>query len=182
MNEVEKKILKYLDKNNNNYIFDIGCFRGNFTNNLLKHENKLGPKSNFFLFDPNPKTKIYLNELLKNDKIKYSNFAIDNTNSSKKFYLNKFFESSGSSLQTTQMNDKKWKLTRQIFMQILQPYKKVGDFVEINVETKTLDSFCNENNIDHIDLLKIDAEGNEFNILLGSEKLLINNKINIIYI
>jgi len=182
MNEVEKKILKYLDKKNNNYIFDIGCFRGNFTNNLLKHENKLGLKSNFFLFDPNPKTKIYLNELLKNDKIKYSNFAIDNTNSSKKFYLNKFFESSGSSLQTTQMNDKKWKLTRQIFMQIVQPYKKVEDFVEINVETKTLDSFCNENNIDHIDLLKIDAEGNEFNILLGSEKLLINNKINVIYV
>ena len=52
MNEVEKKILKYLDKKNNN-IFDVGCFRGNFTNNLLKHENKLGLRSNFFLFDPN---------------------------------------------------------------------------------------------------------------------------------
>ena len=36
--------------------------------------------------------------------------------------------------------------------------------------------------IQKIKLLKIDAEGNELNILLGSEKLLTERKINVIYV
>ena len=44
----------------------------------------------------------------------------------KKFYLNRFFEPSGSSLKTINKDDKKWTSTRKIFMQILQPFKKIG--------------------------------------------------------
>jgi FkbM family methyltransferase len=179
MNDIESNIFKYLSSNEKN-IFDIGCFRGNFTKNIIKNENKI--KSNFFLFDPNPNTEKYLSNLLKKKNIKYFNLAIDNSNTKKTFHLNKFFESSGSSLQSFAKDDKKWKMTRRIFMQLIQPHKKVEDFTEIEVETKTLDFFCSENNIDKIDLLKIDAEGNELNILLGSEKLLSEKKINIIYV
>ena len=45
-----------------------------------------------------------------------------------------------------------------------------------------MDTFCKENNISHIDLLKIDAEGNEENILLGAKELLKENKIHCIYV
>ena len=180
MNEVEDEILKY-SKKGDKIVFDIGCFQGGFTKNLIKNEKKLGIESTFFLFDPNPNTKDYLKAILQNKKIKYFNLALDNSNSQKKFFLNKFFEPSGSSLNTTIRDDKKWKNTRKIFMQIFQPFKKIKDFSEISVQTQTLDNFCLEKKINNIDVLKIDTEGNELNILKGAKKLLEQNKINIIY-
>ena len=180
MNEVEDEILNY-SKKGEKIVFDIGCFRGGFTKNFIKNEKKLGMESTFFLFDPNPITKDYLKSILRNEKIKYFNLALDNSNSQKKFYLNNFFEPSGSSLNTTFRDDKKWKNTRKIFMQILQPFKKIEDFSEINVQTQTLDNFCLEEKINNIDVLKIDTEGNELNVLKGAKKLLEQNKINIIY-
>ena len=61
MNEVESEILKYIKKKDK-IVFDIGCFRGNFTKNFIKNEQKLGIKSNFFLFDPNPNVENYLKD------------------------------------------------------------------------------------------------------------------------
>lgn len=180
MNEVEGEIIKYLKKKDK-IIFDIGCFRGNFTKNFIKNEQKLGLKSSFFLFDPNPNVKNYLKLILKKEKIKYFNLAIDNSNSEKKFYLNNFFEPSGSSLNTIAKNDKKWNLTRRMVMQLLQPFKKIGNFSEIEVKTQTLDNFCLSEKINFIDVLKIDSESNELNILKGAEKLLLQNKIYLIY-
>ena len=180
MTEAEGEILKYFKKKDK-IVFDIGCFRGGFTKNFIKNEKKLGIESTFFLFDPNPITKDYLKPILQNEKIKYFNLALDNSNSQKKFYLNNFFEPSGSSLNTTFRDDKKWKNTRKIFMQIFQPFKKIEDFSEISVQTQTLDNFCLEKKINNIDVLKIDTEGNELNVLKGAKKLLEQNKINIIY-
>ena len=53
-----------------------------------------------------------------------------------------------------------WVNTRKIFMNFFQPFKKIKKFTEISVITKTLDVFCNDNRIEYIDLIKIDAEGN----------------------
>ena len=180
MNEVEEEILKY-SSTGDKIVFDIGCFRGGFTKNFIKNEKKLGMESTFFLFDPNPITKDYLKPILQNEKIKYFNLALDNSNSQKKFYLNNFFEPSGSSLNTVIKDDKKWKNTRKIFMQIFQPFKKIEDFSEINVQTQTLDSFCLDKKIENIDVLKMDTEGNELNVLKGAKRLLSENKINVIY-
>ena len=180
MNEVEDEILKY-SKKVGKIVFDIGCFRGGFTKNFVKNEKKIGIESSFFLFDPNPTAKDYLKPILQNKKIKYFNLALDNSNSQKIFYLNNFFEPSGSSLNTTIRDDKKWKNTRKFFIQILHPLKKIKDFSEITVQTQTLDNFCLEQKINNIDVLKIDTEGNEFNVLKGAENLLKQNKINVIY-
>ena len=65
LNEVESEILDYLEKKDR-IIFDVGCFRGNFTKNIIKYEYKEGIKSKFFLFDPNPNVKNYLYSLLEN--------------------------------------------------------------------------------------------------------------------
>lgn len=43
---------------------------------------------------------------------------------------------------------------------------------KIIVPTLTIDAFCRYNNIEKIDYLKIDAEGSEFEILLGAMKML----------
>ena len=65
MNEVESELLDYISEEENKVIFDVGCFRGNFTKNIIKQESKKNLKSNFFLFDPNPSAKDYLYSLLK---------------------------------------------------------------------------------------------------------------------
>tara|TARA_B100000408_G_C10256279_1_gene205684 strand:+ start:101 stop:844 length:744 start_codon:yes stop_codon:yes gene_type:complete len=178
--EVESDIIEYLKKKDK-IVFDVGCFRGTFTENFIKNEQKLGIKSNFFLFDPNPNVKSYIKQLLQNEKVKYFNFAFDNSNTNKKFYLNTFFEPSGSSLNTMVRDDKKWTTTRKLIMQILSPFKRIGNFSEINVQTQTLDNFCLSNKIENIDVLKIDTEGNDLNVLKGAKKLLSENKIKVIY-
>ena len=179
-NEIERDIKEYLKKKDK-IVFDVGCFRGTFTKNFIKNEQKLGIKSNFFLFDPNPNVKNYIKQLLQNEKVKYFNFAFDNSNTNKKFYLNTFFEPAGSSLNTMVRDDKKWTTTRKLIMQILSPFKRIGNFSEINVQTQTLDNFCLSNKIENIDVLKIDTEGNDLNVLKGAKKLLSENKIKAIY-
>ena len=179
-NEVESDIIEYLKKKDK-IVFDVGCFRGTFTENLIKNEQKLGIKSNFFLFDPSPNVKSYIKHLLKNEKVKYFNLAFDNSNTNKKFYLNTFMEPAGSSLNTMIRDDKKWTSSRKFIMQILQPFKRIGGFSEINVQTQTLDNFCLSNKIENIDVLKIDTEGNDLNVLKGAKKLLSENKIKAIY-
>ena len=179
-NEIERDIKEYLKKKDK-IVFDVGCFRGTFTENLIKNEQKLGIKSNFFLFDPSPNVKSYIKHLLKNEKVKYFNLAFDNSNTNKKFYLNTFMEPAGSSLNTMIRDDKKWTSSRKFIMQILQPFKRIGGFSEINVQTQTLDNFCLSNKIENIDVLKIDTEGNDLNVLKGAKKLLSENKIKAIY-
>ena len=70
MNEIEDEILKLLKKRDK-IVFDIGSYKGNFTKNFLKNDNKLGYKSKFYMFDPNPNVKKYLTYLLINNNIKY---------------------------------------------------------------------------------------------------------------
>ncbi len=43
---------------------------------------------------------------------------------------------------------------------------------EIDVETIDLDSFCNSNEINYVDFVKIDAEGAELDILKGAQQIL----------
>ena len=50
----------------------------------------------------------------------------------------------------------------------------------LNVQMKTIDQFMEENNIDHIDCLKIDTEGSEYPIFLGESFSKVVNKIDCI--
>jgi hypothetical protein len=48
------------------------------------------------------------------------------------------------------------------------------------VEIQKLDDFCAKNNINRIHLLKIDVEGNEYNVLRGAEQMLNHDQIDFI--
>lgn len=50
----------------------------------------------------------------------------------------------------------------------------------VEVATTTLDSYCEEKNISHIDFLKIDVEGFEFPVLKGAEDMIRRGDINYI--
>jgi FkbM family methyltransferase len=46
-----------------------------------------------------------------------------------------------------------------------------------NVTTTTIDVYCDSNNIEQIDLLKIDVEGAEYQVLLGASRMLEQKRI-----
>jgi FkbM family methyltransferase len=52
---------------------------------------------------------------------------------------------------------------------------------KVVVDTINLDDFCKKNNIENINILKIDTQGHEFDVLLGAQSLLKNQKIDMIY-
>jgi FkbM family methyltransferase len=52
--------------------------------------------------------------------------------------------------------------------------------VEISATAQTIDSFCAEHALNHIDFMKIDTEGNEFNVLKGAKKILSSQNISAI--
>lgn len=49
------------------------------------------------------------------------------------------------------------------------------------VELITLDEFCKKNEIEFIDLLKVDTEGHDLEVLKGAEDLLTRQRISVIY-
>ena len=66
-------------------------------------------------------------------------------------------------------------------MRLFNPFKKIQDYEKIIVQTQTIDNFCSLNNIDKIDLLKLDCDGTEYEVLLGAERFLAEGKIGLIY-
>ena len=180
MNDVESQLLDLTDVKNK-IIFDVGAFRGVFTDNIMKQENLKENISNYYLFDPNPNAKYYLEDILKNKNVKYSELALDNSNTKKEFTINRFFEASGSSLKSAHKDDKLYNVTRKSILKLLNPFKKIKDYETITVQTQTMDNFCSINNIDRIDILKLDCDGTEYEVLLGAEKLLSEDRIGLIY-
>ena len=62
-----KDILKQTS-NKNKIILDIGCYTGWFTKKMIMEEKKLNLYSKYYLFDPNPKSKLYLTNLMASNK------------------------------------------------------------------------------------------------------------------
>ena len=54
---------------------------------------------------------------------------------------------------------------------------KICEPVIRQINTVTIDKYCERNEIDCIDFLKVDVEGGEFDVLLGASNLLLNKKI-----
>jgi FkbM family methyltransferase len=50
------------------------------------------------------------------------------------------------------------------------------------VPSRTLDRFCSDANVEHIDLLKIDTEGSEMLVLEGAQRMLLEGRIRFVYL
>ena len=71
----------------------------------------------------------------------------------------------------------------------LDPDSSVNSFVrcfpgdrQVSVHVETLDAFCQQRGIDHIDLLKIDVEGYELEVLKGASGFLSSGRIKSCYL
>ena len=174
----EAKIIKILKNEKNLVVFDIGCFRGVFTKNILKLIDR--KKINFYLFDINKNTKKYISNLILSRNISYNEVALINKNGTAEYNYNSFFESSGSSLSPLFRNDAKWISSRKFILKILLQSTK--NYVKYRVPTLTLDTFVKKKRIKSIDLLKVDIDGSEYEFLQGAKVTLKENKIKVILI
>lgn len=160
----EKNVLFHiknkLKKSDQLLIFDVGANVGKYT--ILLNE-VFNENSKIISFEPSKKT---FNKLgLNTNHIKkrnLCNFGFGNANT----FLTLYYNQDESGLAS-------------VYERRLDHFNIKMDLKE-EIEIKTIDSFCKENNIVQIDFLKLDVEGHELSVLNGAVKMLTNHKIDFI--
>jgi len=164
------KIKKFLkNKINTSFpIIDVGSFHGEYVDIFYNKSNK------FYLFEPHKKNFNFLKKKYINKKnIKIFPYAISNFNGVYKFNIANL--SSTSSLK--EVNKKSAWYQFKKFVTLSENFIKT-----YNVEVKKLDQIHYIKNLKKIGLIKIDTEGNDYNVLLGARKTIKKTKFIIIEI
>ena len=155
----EKKFLKSYFKNKKIIVIDIGSNYGNFIDLVI---NNLNIKK-IYAFEPSTVCFNYLKENYSMNNIKIINIALSNLKKRKKFFESEI-------LSQSSLYNRKNKFI-----------KKIKNKSIYYVQTNTLDSFYKKNKSDEIyDLVKIDAEGEDFKIINGMKFLLKNFKVKLL--
>lgn len=154
----ENLVLKTFVKKNDNVI-DVGANVGNWTR-LVMHSTDFQCK--IYGFEPVPLVYNRLKEACKQfgDSVCCFNVALGRQDES--LEMNYFEEES--------------ELSTMYYRPVLAKFS----FKKIIVPVTSLDKFANEQNIAHINFLKIDTEGSELNVLIGAKNLIQNNAIDAI--
>lgn len=156
---VIKRIGKELNQKKDPVIFDVGANVGKYISYLDKQidANYLG-----FCFEPSKSTF----ELLKENTKTLKNVQTINKGLGDQIEILTLYSNDISNTQSS------------ILKRDMSHWEKDYNLVnEENVEITTLDSFCEENNIDFIDFMKIDVEGYEMNMFRGASHFIKNKKI-----
>ena len=144
-----KIILEELSENMN--CVDIGSNIGYY---VLLENMKIGKNGKIWAIEPSPENFSTLKEnieLQNGENIKAFNFAIGDKNGEIEFVISK--KSNWSKVKSENES--------------VDSENKV-----INVPLKTLDSFAKENNLERVNLLRMDVEGYENKIILGATQFL----------
>jgi len=150
-----------------NIIFDVGANTGGYADEVHSYF----PKALIYSFEPHPKTFLNLKKIAKKDSVKAYNIAL------------------GSKVGKVKL----WDFAEDALLKHTQPTSTLASVHRIVIEKlhkqksecylvtqNTIDNFVEKEKIDHIDFLKIDTEGSEYDVLVGATKLLKKNKIKII--
>lgn len=160
-NDYEKENILFLKENckPNMVVFDIGAHLGLMSiicSQLLQKKGKV------YSFEPTPKTFEILKQVIKinnaSEVVIPINKAVAKENKIIDFYLSENEGSNSNSLVSKNHRDRK----------------------PIKIDVTSVDVFVRENNIIQIDLIKIDAEGSEYDVLQGAQDSIVKFKPNII--
>ncbi len=156
-NNFLKQILKIF-QNQKAVLFDIGANEGKFTTLLIE----LFPDAIIYCFEPHPGNFSNLKKnLADRERVKLYNLAV-----SDKSELAEIFDYEGSNGTTHAC------MNSEAFTGVHR-----SQFISHQVKCTTLDEFVEKENIQKIDFVKIDVEGNELKVLNGAKKCLENGKI-----
>jgi FkbM family methyltransferase len=144
-------------------VFDVGAHHGNVTKQL----RRLSPNAAIHAFEPFGKSyEVLSRNFTKDDKVVLNNFAVSSFVGEACFYSN-VGDETNSLLQSVLTKDHIDRWTQNVSA--------------ITVKTITLDSYANSMGISLIDFIKIDTQGNTFEVLEGSKQLLKRKSIKWIY-
>jgi FkbM family methyltransferase len=133
--------------------FDIGCNAGSFVKVLQNFKIT----TNITCFEPHPIISKKTKELYP--YITMNEYCIGNIDG----YIDMYFPMWSCGLSSI--------INRPVFSELNQ------EITKLNIECKTLDKYCELNNIDEIDFIKIDVEGGEKTIFEGASRMLSNKKV-----
>lgn len=147
-----------------NTVFDIGTYHGKFIDEIIKIKATM----NVHGFEPFNESFQFLNNKYQGQKnIIINNVAVSDLPGSASFNINAFAETN-SLLESVAVNDVINSLTKTESLQ--------------EVEVISISSYCEDHTIKSIDLVKIDTQGNSYNVLLGMESLLKEKRIKYLYV
>lgn len=142
----------------NPVIFDVGA---NVGQSVANFKNKF-PTAIIHSFEPSPSTYDLLQKNVKSfDGVSTWNIALGASNSVLTFHENSFSDMSS----------------------FLSPGGSAwGEVVrQSEVSVRTMDSFCLENSVDHINILKCDTQGYDLEVFRGASSLMKNGRIDLLY-
>ena len=174
--ENKKKIINFFKKKLDKKkikIIDIGAHKGETIDLFIKNFNV----EKIYAFEPNPKVFDFLKKKFERNNIKkifLFNIGLGEKKEKKKLQV--FHESSSSTLHAIDKNTNYYKRKKNF----LTPFSKKLASSKFLIDIHPLSEIFKNNKISKIHILKIDAEGYEFNILKGLTKPLLK-KIYFIY-
>jgi FkbM family methyltransferase len=144
-------------------IFDVGANRGNVAAKYLE----FFPNASIYAFEPFSGSYEILAKRFEQVKSVHCNtLAISDSEGVKHLYVNKNVDT--NSLLKPQATG-------------LSSDAQVANQSVVDIRTTTLDLYCSRNNIEYIDILKMDIQGGELDALKGATTLLKENRIGLIY-
>lgn len=151
-------LTKYLNEKSP-VIFDVGANLGDWTKIVLQ----INPSSQIHAFEPSKKTFAMLAANNFAENVRLNNFGLGSESGQREFF-SAGDDSTVSSLYNRGEIINSDTLEKEI----------------VNLET--VDEYCLNNNIESINFLKIDVEGNELEVLRGGEQLLKSGRIAVMQI
>ena len=142
-------------------LFDVGANQGSYA----KMFADLGFAGDIYCFEPHPTTFKKLDSQLQSPNIRKFDLAFSGEKGS--FHIYDYSTQDGSEHAS-------------LFKGVIEEVHK-GQAVAHLVKVDTVDNFAKEQHVEQIGLLKIDTEGNEFNVLQGARSLISNNQIDLVH-
>jgi FkbM family methyltransferase len=157
----EAYALKYIRKRITGaaMVFDVGANKGQFASSVL---NILGSETNMHCFEPSLKIYDILRKNLEGTNVVCVPMGLSDEPTQRTLYSDPLYPGLSS-----------------VYQRRLDHYKFALTDKE-DIQLTTLDQYCETNNIQAIDFLKMDVEGHEMQVLRGASNMISNGKIRFI--